>query len=138
MDAARSTLERFHVAYEARTSSAHRNPEQTARWAAELEGRGVQVVIAAAGYAAHLAGVVAAHTTLPVIGVPIDSSPLQGLDSLLSTVMMPSGVPVATVAIGAAGARNAAVLAVQILATADPELRRALHDYKEELARPRE
>jgi len=134
MDGAKTTLEHFGVTYETVTTSAHRNPQGTIEWASSAEARGLEVVIAAAGYAAHLAGVIAGHTILPVIGVPIDSSPLNGLDSLLSTVMMPSGVPVATVTIGSAGAKNAAVLAVQILARSRPDLQSALRDYKVELA----
>ena len=124
----------FDVTHEVTVSSAHRSPERTRRYVAKLEQRGVQVVIACAGAAAHLAGVLAAHTILPVIGVPIDSSPLQGLDALLSTSMMPAGVPVATMGIGKAGATNAAVLAVQILALSDPTLARRLKDYKKQLA----
>ena len=134
LESARTVLDEFEVPYEMIVSSAHRNPTRTAAWAADLEERGVQAVIAAAGYANHLAGTVAAHTTLPVIGVPLDSSPMSGLDSLLSTVMMPSGVPVATVTVGKAGAKNAAVLSVQILATADTRLRKALRAYKEKMA----
>jgi len=127
-------LKRFGVEIEVELSSAHRTPERTARYAREAEGRGLQVLIGAAGFANHLAGVLAAYTPLPVIGVPLDTSPLNGLDSLLSTVQMPAGIPVATVAIGEAGAVNAALLAVQILATADPQLRQAVRDYKEETA----
>jgi len=127
-------LGEFDVTHEVTVSSAHRSPERTRRYAAKLEQRGVQVVIACAGAAAHLAGVLAAHTILPVIGVPIDSSPLQGLDALLSTSMMPAGVPVATMGIGKAGATNAAVLAVQILALSDPTLARRLKSYKKQLA----
>ena len=127
-------LKRFGVGIEVELSSAHRAPEKTARYAREAEGRGLRVLIGAAGYANHLAGVLAANTPLPVIGVPLDTSPLKGLDSLLSTVQMPAGVPVATVTIGEAGAVNAAVLALQILGTADPEIRRAIGRYKEEMA----
>ena len=127
-------LGEFDLTYEVTVSSAHRSPERTRRYAAKLEQRGVQVVIACAGAAAHLAGVLAAHTILPVIGVPIDSSPLQGLDALLSTSMMPAGVPVATMGIGKAGATNAAVLAAQILALNDPALARRLKSYKKQLA----
>ena len=127
-------LGEFDLTYEVTVSSAHRSPERTRRYAAKLEQRGIQVVIACAGAAAHLAGVLAAHTILPVIGVPIDSSPLQGLDALLSTSMMPAGVPVATMGIGKAGATNAAVLAVQILALSDPTLARRLKSYKKQLA----
>jgi phosphoribosylaminoimidazole carboxylase PurE protein len=127
-------LEEFHVEYEITISSAHRSPIRTQKYAETLEDRGLQVVIACAGAAAHLAGVVAAHTILPVIGVPIDSSPLKGIDALLSTSMMPAGVPVATMGIGKAGASNAAVLAIQILARSDSALADRLHDYKKRLA----
>jgi phosphoribosylaminoimidazole carboxylase PurE protein len=127
-------LSEFGIAHEVTVSSAHRSPDRTHRYAATLEERGVQVVIACAGAAAHLAGVVAAHTILPVIGVPIDSSPLQGLDSLLSTSMMPAGVPVATMGIGKAGATNAAILAAQILARSDAELAQRLKDHKKRMA----
>ena len=127
-------LDDFEISYEVTISSAHRSPDRTQRYAATLEERGVQVIIACAGGAAHLAGVLAAHTILPVVGVPIDSSPLKGLDALLSTSMMPAGVPVATVAIGNAGASNAAILAAQILARSDAELAQRLRRYKERLA----
>lgn len=124
----------FGIPYEITVSSAHRSPDRTHRYAATLEERGIQVVIACAGAAAHLAGVLASHTILPVIGVPVDSSPLQGLDALLSTSMMPAGVPVATMGIGKAGASNAAVLATQILARSDPTLAQKLKEYKKQLA----
>lgn len=127
-------FEEFEIAFETTISSAHRSPDRTHRYAATLEERGIQVVIACAGGAAHLAGVLAAHTILPVIGVPVDSSPLHGLDALLSTAMMPGGVPVATMGIGKAGATNAAVLAAQILARGDSGLAERLHKYKENLA----
>ena len=127
-------LEGFAIPHEITISSAHRSPDRTHRYAVTLEERGVQVVIACAGAAAHLAGVLAAHTILPVIGVPIDSSPLNGLDALLSTSMMPAGVPVATMGIGKTGAANAAVLAAQILARSDPALAERLRTYKKELA----
>ena len=127
-------LKRFGVTFEVELSSAHRAPERTARYAREAEGRGLKVLIGAAGFANHLAGSLAAQSTLPVIGSPLNSSPLNGLDSLLSTVQMPGGVPVATVTIGEAGAVNAAVLAVQILATGDPALRKAVKAYREEMA----
>jgi len=127
-------LNEFNVAHEITVSSAHRSPDRTHRYAATLEERGIQVVIACAGAAAHLAGVIASHTILPVIGVPVDSSPLKGLDALLSTSMMPAGVPVATMAIGKAGASNAAVLAIQILARSDPGLAQLLKKYKKDLA----
>ena len=103
--------------------SAHRTPAETAEYVSAAEGRGIEVIIAAAGGAAHLAGVCAAHTVLPVLGVPMESASLKGMDSLLSTVQMPAGIPVGTLAIGAAGARNAALLAVAILANSRPELR---------------
>jgi len=127
-------LSDFQIPYEITVSSAHRSPDRTHRYAVTLEDRGVQVVIACAGAAAHLAGVVASHTILPVIGVPIDSSPLKGMDALLSTSMMPAGVPVATMGIGKAGASNAAVLAAQILARSDVDLANRLKDYKKQLA----
>jgi phosphoribosylaminoimidazole carboxylase PurE protein len=127
-------LKKFSVEFEVELSSAHRAPERTARYAREAEGRGLRVLIGAAGYANHLAGALAANSSLPVIGIPLNSSPLAGLDSLLSTVQMPGGVPVATVSIGEAGAVNAALLAVQILATADAELRKAVRKYREEMA----
>ena len=135
MQEAARTLESFGIPYELCVTSAHRTPAETARLASRLEEDGFGVAILGAGHAAHLAGVVAAHTTLPVIGVPLPSSSLQGLDALLATVQMPGGVPVATVAIGKSGAQNAAILAAQILATADPELRRKLHEHKESMAR---
>jgi phosphoribosylaminoimidazole carboxylase PurE protein len=128
------TLNDFGIEHELTVSSAHRSPERTHRYAAALEERGIQIVIACAGAAAHLAGVIAAETILPVIGVPIDSSPLHGLDALLSTSMMPAGVPVATMGIGKAGASNAAVLAAQILARNDPGLADRLRKYKKLLA----
>jgi phosphoribosylaminoimidazole carboxylase PurE protein len=127
-------LNDFDIEHEVTISSAHRSPGRTQQYAENLESRGVQVCIACAGAAAHLAGVIAAHTIIPVIGVPIDSSPLNGLDSLLSTSMMPAGVPVATMGIGKAGASNAAVLTVQILALKDPTLAERLHGYKKQLA----
>ena len=127
-------LKRFGVEIEVELASAHRAPEETARYAREAEGRGLRVLIGAAGYANHLAGTLAANSILPVIGVPLNTSPLAGLDSLLSTVQMPSGVPVPTVTIGEAGAVNAAVLALQILATADAALRKALRQYRTEVA----
>ena len=127
-------LTRFGVPHESRVMSAHRSPALTAEYASSAAGRGLEVLIAGAGGAAHLAGVVAAHTVLPVIGVPMQSAALNGLDSLLSTVQMPKGVPVATVAIGAAGAANAGLLAVAILATSRPDLRRKLESYRREIA----
>jgi 5-(carboxyamino)imidazole ribonucleotide mutase len=110
--------------------SAHRTPHETSEYVAQAEGRGVQVIIAAAGGAAHLAGVCAAHTLLPVLGVPMESAALKGLDSLLSTVQMPAGIPVGTLAIGPAGARNAALLAIAILSNNRPELREKLRRFR--------
>lgn len=132
---AAETLERFGVPHESRVLSAHRTPAQTAEYASQAELRGIEVIIAAAGGAAHLAGVVAAHTLVPVLGVPIESPSLKGLDSLLSMVQMPGGIPVGTLAIGKAGAINAALLAVAILANRRPELREKLRAFREEQAR---
>jgi 5-(carboxyamino)imidazole ribonucleotide mutase len=129
------TLARFDVPHEVRILSAHRTPHQTAEYAAFAEARGVEVIIAAAGGAAHLAGVIAAHTVLPVLGVPMESSSLNGLDSLLSMVQMPGGVPVGTLGIGKAGAANAALLAVAILAAAHPEYKDKLRAYRDEQKR---
>ena len=125
-------LSRFGVAHECRVLSAHRTPVETAEYVGQAEGRGIEVVIAAAGGAAHLAGVCAAHTVLPVLGVPMESESLKGLDSLLSTVQMPAGIPVGTLAIGGAGARNAALLAVAILANSRPELKEKLRQFRRE------
>jgi len=130
MKAAAKTLEEFGVAYEAKAMSAHRTPRQLAEWAEGAAKRGVKAIIAAAGGAAHLAGVVAAHTTLPVLGVPMPSKHLQGLDSLLSTVQMPKGIPVATFAIGEAGAANAALFAVALLALADKGMAKKLAAFR--------
>ncbi len=126
-------LEEFAVPHEMRVLSAHRTPKRTSEYAVEAEKRGLQVVIAGAGAAAHLAGVLAANTILPIIGVPIGSSSLNGLDALLATVQMPSGIPVATMAIGKAGARNAALLAIQILSRSDPALRRRLKEHRRKM-----
>src|SRR5215204_4244775 len=134
MQGALDILTEFGIPAEMTVASAHRSPDRVMRLVREAPGRGVKVFIVGAGAAAHLAGVVAAHTTMPVIGVPIDSSALKGLDALLSTVQMPPGVPVATVSIGKPGATNAAVLAVQILALADEALARRLLEYKRKLA----
>lgn len=131
MKSAADTLEDLGIPHEARVLSAHRTPAETMEYASSAESRGLGVIIAAAGGAAHLAGVVAAHTMLPVIGVPMQAWSLDGLDSLLSTVQMPRGIPVATVAIGKAGAVNAGILATQILATADPALRETLRQRRE-------
>jgi len=133
MEATLKTLARFGVSSETRVISAHRTPELAAAYATGAERRGLRIIIAAAGGAAHLAGGVGAHTTLPVIGVPIKSGALDGLDALLSTVQMPSGIPVATVALGSAGAVNAAILAVQILALHRPELTVKLQQHKRDL-----
>src|SRR5579864_8519392 len=133
MQEAGRVLAEFGVPFEMTVASAHRSPDRAAKYAREAEGRGVRVIIAAAGGAAHLAGATAAQTVLPVIGVPLAGSAVNGLDALLATVQMPAGVPVATVAIG--GARNAALLAVQILATADEGLREQYRGYKARLAR---
>lgn len=124
-------LQEFGIAHENRVLSAHRTPDQTAQYVKEAESRGIEVIIAAAGGAAHLAGVTAAHTLLPVLGVPIESPALKGMDSLLSTVQMPGGIPVGTLAIGKAGAKNAALLAVAILANSRPALREKLRTYRE-------
>ena len=128
-----AVLDRFGVAYETRVISAHRTPEVAIEYSKTAEQRGLKVIIAAAGGAAHLGGVLAAATVLPVIGIPVAGGALNGLDALYATVQMPSGVPVATVACGSAGPTNAALLAVQILGTADAELRRKFHDHKEEM-----
>jgi 5-(carboxyamino)imidazole ribonucleotide mutase len=132
MQHAAAMLEQFGVAHESRVLSAHRTPQAATEFVAGAEGRGVKVMIAAAGGAAHLAGVTAAHTLLPVLGVPMQSAALQGLDSLLSTVQMPAGIPVATLAIGKPGAINAALFAIAILAVNQPELREKLSNYRQE------
>jgi phosphoribosylaminoimidazole carboxylase PurE protein len=134
MREAGKALDEFGIAYEMDITSAHRSPARTSEFARQAAGRGIRVIIAGAGGAAHLAGVIAAETTLPVIGVPIPSSALQGLDSLLATVQMPAGIPVATVAIGKAGATNAGILAAQVLALADDGIARKLAAYKQKLA----
>jgi 5-(carboxyamino)imidazole ribonucleotide mutase len=133
-DGARKKCDEMGLAYELHALSAHRTPEQTRRFVLQAEDRGIRVIIAAAGAAAHLAGFVAAHTTLPVIGVPLNTSPLLGLDSLLATVQMPEGIPVATMAIGAAGATNAVLYAASILALDDKELAARLKRHRAELA----
>ena len=134
MQAAVDTLTEFGITSETTVASAHRSPARVLRLVSEAPGRGVKIFIVGAGAAAHLAGVVAAHTILPVIGVPIDSSALKGLDALLATVQMPPGVPVATMAIGVPGATNAGVLAAQILGVADKAMAKKLEDYKKKLA----
>jgi len=135
MREAAKALDEFGLAYEIDVTSAHRSPDRTADYARKAAGRGIRVIIAGAGGAAHLAGVIAAHTTLPVIGVPISSTSLQGMDSLLATVQMPAGIPVATVAIGKPGATNAGILAAQIIGVADASIAKKLEEYKEKLAR---
>ncbi|MBI3015342.1 MAG: 5-(carboxyamino)imidazole ribonucleotide mutase [Candidatus Tectomicrobia bacterium] len=134
MEECLKALDEFGVPYELTVSSAHRSPARTSEYARRAAERGVQVLIAGAGGAAHLAGVLAAETILPVIGVPIDSSPLQGFDALLATVQMPRGTPVATMAVGKSGARNAGILAVQILALSDPDLSQKLRDFKQKMS----
>lgn len=135
MEPAVEMLIRFKIPFEITVSSAHRSPERTRNLVSGAEREGARVFIAAAGGAAHLAGVIAAETTLPVIGVPLDSSPLKGMDALFSTAQMPPGIPVATMAVGKWGAANAALLAAQILALGDARLRDALSDYKKEMAK---
>lgn len=135
MGEAAQTLRKFGVPFEIDVISAHRAPDRTSEYARTAVERGLKVIIVGAGGAAHLGGVVAAHTILPVIGVPIASTSLAGFDSLLSIVQMPSGIPVACTAVGKAGAVNAAILAVQVLATSDAELSRKLVEHKEQLAR---
>lgn len=132
MRAAADTLQQFGVPHESRVMSAHRTPALASEFAATAEPRGIEVIIAAAGGAAHLAGVIAAHTTLPVLGVPMKSDALNGLDSLLSTVQMPAGIPVGTLAIGKPGATNAALLAIAILANSRPALRKRLREFRAE------
>ena len=134
MQGAADILTEFQIPWEMTVASAHRSPERATRLVSEAPGRGVKVFIVGAGAAAHLAGVVAAHSSMPVIGVPIDSSALKGLDALLSTVQMPPGVPVATVSIGKPGATNAGVLAAQILAVGDPAIADRIVAYKKKLA----
>ena len=130
LEETRKVLKEFGVPHETRVLSAHRTPAEAAAYFAAAEGRGIKVVICAAGGAAHLAGAAAAHTTLPVIAVPMDGSPLQGWDALLSSVMMPPGVPVATVSVGAWGAKNAAYLAVAVLSLANAGLRKKLRAFR--------
>ncbi len=134
MRQADAILGEFGIERECRIVSAHRTPQWMAEYASTAAARGLEVIVAGAGGAAHLPGMVAAHTVLPVIGVPVSSAALNGLDSLLSIVQMPKGVPVATVAIGASGAANAGLLAVAILATSRPELRAKLQKYRDEIA----
>jgi phosphoribosylaminoimidazole carboxylase PurE protein len=133
MNLASELLSKFGVPFEVRVLSAHRSPDHTLKYAKNAAKRGIKIIIAGAGGAAHLAGVIASHTTLPVIGIPIRTQDLKGIDSLLSIVQMPSGVPVGTMAIGDAGAKNAAVFALEILAIKNPNLRRKLLDFKKSL-----
>lgn len=135
MNEAAKALEGFGIPYEIDVTSAHRAPRKTAEFARSAAGRGIKVIIAGAGGAAHLAGVIAAESTLPVIGVPIPTTSLQGMDSLLATVQMPAGIPVATVAVGKAGATNAGILAAQMLALSDKSLAAKLIAHKEKLAK---
>jgi len=135
MQEAATILKNFQIPYEMTVASAHRSPQRAGDFAATALKRGMKVIIAGAGHAAHLAGVLAAHTPLPVIGVPIDSSCLQGLDALLATVQMPPGIPVATMAIGKPGARNAGILAAQIIATSEVKLAEKLEIFKQEMVR---
>jgi phosphoribosylamine--glycine ligase len=134
MEGAAAALKQLQIPFEMTVASAHRSPERTAAYARSARKRGLRVIIAGAGGAAHLAGSIAACTTLPVIGVPIDSSPLKGFDALLSTLQMPSGIPVATMAIGSAGAKNAGIMAAQILGVKDQKIAKRLEKYKEGLA----
>ncbi|MDA8077634.1 MAG: 5-(carboxyamino)imidazole ribonucleotide mutase [Nitrospiraceae bacterium] len=135
MEEAASFLNRFGIPYHMTVASAHRTPERTMRIVKDAEKQGVEVIIAGAGMAAHLPGVIASHTVLPVIGVPMDASPLNGLDALLSIVQMPPGIPVATVSIGKAGSRNAAILAAQIIGVKDPGVAGKLRDHRAEMAK---
>ncbi len=135
MEEAAGVFKEFGVSFEMKVLSAHRTPKETAAYAEQLKSRGAKAVICGAGVSAALAGVVAAHTDLPVIGVPIDAAPLSGLDALLSTVQMPPGVPVAAMAIGKAGAKNAALFALRILATQDKTIEKKLEGFKEEQRR---
>ncbi len=134
MSEAASLLESFGVPHEARISSAHRTPDRTLQIVKKAEKKGCKVIIAGAGAAAHLAGVVAGHTLLPVIGVPLNATSLQGIDALLAIVQMPAGIPVASMAIGKTGATNAAIFALQILASNSPEIARQLADYRRKMA----
>ncbi|UCH24162.1 MAG: 5-(carboxyamino)imidazole ribonucleotide mutase [Deltaproteobacteria bacterium] len=134
MEETAKVFRKFNIPFEITIASAHRSPKRAAEFAETARSRGIKVIIAGAGHAAHLAGAMAAHTSLPVIGVPIDSSAFQGLDALLSTVQMPPGIPVATVAVGKPGAKNAGVLAAQILALTDSELAEKLEAHKAEMA----
>ncbi|MBC8555342.1 MAG: 5-(carboxyamino)imidazole ribonucleotide mutase [Candidatus Brocadiales bacterium] len=134
MESTAKVLKEFNIPYKMTVSSAHRTPDRTLKLIESSEKDGVQVIIAGAGAAAHLAGVIASHTTLPVIGIPIDSSPLKGIDALYSTVQMPPGIPVATMAIGKGGAKNAGIYAAQILGLKDSRIAKALKDYRKKMA----
>ena len=134
MEEAEKILKEFNIPYEITIASAHRSPDRTIKLTKDAVKKGIDVIIAGAGAAAHLAGIIAAHTILPVIGVPIDSSPLKGVDALFSTVQMPPGIPVATMAIGRAGAKNAAILAAQMLRLRNPQLAKNLKAYKKKMA----
>ncbi len=134
MEEAAGALEQFGIGYEITVASAHRTPERAIKLSSEARGRGIEVIIAGAGAAAHLAGVLAAKTTLPVIGVPINATPLNGMDALLSTVQMPAGIPVASMAIGKAGARNAGIFAAEILSIKYPEVAEKLSAFRKEMA----
>jgi 5-(carboxyamino)imidazole ribonucleotide mutase len=133
MEGCMTTLTELNIPWEIKITSAHRTPDQTHEYADRAAGRGIEVIIAGAGWAAHLAGVIASYTLVPVIGVPIDSSPLKGMDSLLAIVQMPPGIPVATVAIGKGGAKNAAILAAQILGLKYPDVAASLKAYRERM-----
>jgi len=135
MEGAVLLLREFGISFDVVIASAHRSPQRTIKLALKSEKTGVKVIIAGAGMAAHLAGTIAAHTIIPVIGVPIDSSPLHGIDALLSTVQMPPGVPVATMAIGMAGAKNAAVLSAQIIGLKDPQVAKRLSAFRKKMAK---
>jgi phosphoribosylaminoimidazole carboxylase PurE protein len=135
MQESANILREFGIPYEITVSSAHRSPERTMKLAKGAERKGIEVIIAGAGSAAHLAGVIASHTTLPVIGVPVDSSPLKGIDALYSTVQMPPGIPVATMAVGKAGAKNAGLFAIEILALNDRTFSQKLRAYRKRMAR---
>src|SRR3989339_954035 len=135
MSEAVNVLKEFKADYEVRVLSAHRTPEEVAKFAKDARKNGVKAIIAGAGGAAALAGVIAAHTTLPIIGVPLETSSLKGLDSLLSTVQMPGGVPVASMAIGRSGAKNSAIFALEILGVSDKEVEKKLNNYKKELVK---
>jgi phosphoribosylaminoimidazole carboxylase PurE protein len=135
MEEAGKILKELGISYKMAIASAHRTPERVIRLASEADEKGIEIIIAGAGMAAHLAGVLASYTIVPVIGVPIDSSPLKGFDSLLSTVQMPPGVPVATMAIGKAGAKNSAIFSAQIIGRKDPRVAKRLKDYKIKMAK---